>query len=193
MDWLTFFSKLIDSLVWPAVTLLAIYWLRDAISQRLKGLKRLKWGDKEADFSEELKVAEAVADDVLPKQEPKVIGNDGGEYDAIKKTAETSPRGAVVEAWNLVERAGIECYKRLNPARSGFPDNAYPRLNVIARLFENRVIESDLFEMSERLRHLRNVAVHSNDQLITTKDAIEYVLLAERVVKTLNSITVKPS
>jgi len=54
MDWLTFFSKIIDSIIWPLVIIVAGIILRKPLSSLIPLLRKLKYKDFEAEFSKEV-------------------------------------------------------------------------------------------------------------------------------------------
>jgi len=55
MDWLTFVTKIIESLAWPVSIVVIVLILKKPISALLPLLRNLKYKDLELSFGEELK------------------------------------------------------------------------------------------------------------------------------------------
>ncbi len=195
MDCLTFISKLIDSLVWPAVTLLIVYWLKDAIAQRLKGLKKLKWGDKEAEFGELLDETKAVAiqEDMKRTTIETKASVVGAPWKRLLVAAEHTPQGAIAEAWLHVEVAASDLFTRLHPGEEIRKGSIMSLHEMMRRLLEEQKIDVSLYTMFQNLRKLRNIAVHNDRKPASVEEAREYVNLARIVVADLNTLAGKPN
>lgn len=187
MDCLTFVSNLIDSLAWPVVVLFSVYWLKDAISQRLKGLKKIKWGDNEAEFAEGLEAAKKEASEIdLPTEEELEQTEQPGDArvrQVLLDLAKMSPEGAVVQAWREVERAAIDLHK----ARGG---KATPERNSVSQLIElewRDGVDDSTRLLVRRLRELRNQAAHASEDQISPAIASEYVHLALSIAEVLRN------
>lgn len=188
MDCLTFISNLIDSLVWPAVTLLIVYWLKDAIAERIKNLKTFKWGDKEATFGDKLAEVEAEAEAAQlppPKDRPDPpVASSFKEY--LQRLAEVSPQAAVLEAWKEVEKAAeFLCQKisgEKHPAGSAKVDQ------IIADQFRLHRLSVSVYTMYRQLKQLRNEAAHNVHSSPTKVQALEYAEIALQVADALTEL-----
>jgi hypothetical protein len=179
MDSLTFVSSLISSLAWPSVIVALVLVFRTEISRLLPRIKRVKHGESQVDFEEDVKVAVDFAEkDVsLPAVKP------GLDQQRLYLLAEQSPRGAILDAWLQVE-AALRSYA----SQQGIESMNSP-IQIIRAIeihsLDGNSIGKGLINMLERLRQLRNDAVHLADAEITTDVAREYTALADRVKKRL--------
>ena len=129
------------------------------------------------DFDREVSsVAMEASEKLPPTTETPVV-----QTDKIYELARLSPRGAVLEAWIDVETALEAAAKRY-----GLVDettNTFHSRNVIFKLEVSSKIGRGVVEMFEKLRRLRNDAVHLKENSIDPKSAIDFVNIANRIVK----------
>ena len=171
MDTLTFISNLIESVAWPLAILLIIFLMKDDLSRLLLNIKRFKHKDTEIDF-------EMAVHEVSQELEPDNNSMPEREPDDLTLL---SPRGSIIESWLRVEdslrqfneRHGIEG-KDKKPFRSSH--------NVL-QILDYDVLGKSTIVMLDKLRKLRNEAVHLNDASITSESALEYRNMANRVIK----------
>ena len=180
MDTFTLISKLAEYLAWPLATCILVFMLKADIGKALSNIRKLKHKGTEIDFGKELKDTAAAASqaDDLPKSDSS--NDDNGELALL------SPRGAVIESWLNVENAlhefallhGIEV-DRKKPFR--IQDIKMHNLNFNA-------LGKGTIAILERLRRLRNEAVHLQDSNISPESAKEYQSLSKRVIQALQQV-----
>lgn len=187
MNWLPFISQILDSIAWPAVTLICVLILRKPLKNLLPTLRRAKYKDFDLQFGERLEELENKADKAnLPeKLEVPIWKYEAPENwtlgDYLEKLAIVSPRVAIIEAWRHVEITLRDTALRNNIEIS-------KNTRVIAkRLIETEKLPKNVFNLLEDLRALRNRAVHGRDFDIKPEQAIEFSRLAERVIATIIS------
>ena len=106
------------------------------------------------------------------------------EYEKIKELAQLSPRGAVLEAWINVESAFKEAAQRhgfiddkINPFHPG-------KFSSIIYQFEvGEHMGKGTIEIFQKLNRLRNEAVHLEEFSFDSKAALEFIQLANRLIK----------
>ena len=111
MDWLTFVSKLIDSLAWPLVALILGLVFRKKLLELITTIKKLKAGPVEAEFEMETKQIRATATAAL--QQAEVVHETPesgsrpeeprGEIFAKLLNARNDPTGQIIEGWSTVD------------------------------------------------------------------------------------------
>ena len=182
MDWLTFSSKIIDSLAWPLVIIVALFLLRKPISDLIPFLRKLKWRDFEAEFGREVDKMRSVVNRELPAPVPPP--KEGPEIGLLtEKTlrlAELSPRSVVLEAWREVEHAAEECAKR-GELPIMWPGRKVSPVVVGRALAEAGVLDENQLEIFHSLRSLRNKAAHAEEFAFAKDDALEYADMASRL------------
>lgn len=192
MDWLEFFSEIIDSLAWPLAVAIMVFILRrqigSLIEQLVGRIARLRFGGVQIDFAEVIREVEARAEEanLIRREEaerviPVAVKRHAGRLYVL---AETSTRAAIIEAWLLVENEAREAAERSGldvEIRTG-------TLRVLQLLYNTGHIPSNLWSIIDDLRRLRNSAVHGFDLAVSTQIAIAYISLAERVLAHLQDI-----
>ncbi|WP_179033034.1 MULTISPECIES: hypothetical protein [Paenibacillus] len=189
MDWLTFFSKIIDSMAWPLSVVLLIFFLRKQLVELLPGLKNLRYKDFELIFERKIEeIDNKIEKAQLPNPESKKPINEvpseyEEKYKHLNEININSPRAAIIESWLLVE-------EELNRLSKSYFDDSINRtpLMIIKQLMKKNVVSKELLEIIDQLRQLRNEAVHAprlNPSVYITKEYINNVF---RVVEALKEI-----
>lgn len=181
MDWLQFIASLIGSLAWPAVVLAAVVLLRRPLAALLPLLRRLKYKDIEVEFDREVRELRDEAAAVLPPL-PRAVPSTVPE-NALLELASVSPRAAVVEAWLRVESAARRAIER----RGVRPESgqALAGLQLTRTLRHAEILDNSARAVLDRLRMLRNQAVHAHDFAVGEESAREYVELSLALARRL--------
>ena len=194
MDILTFISSLVDSLSWPAAIVLLVCLLRQPLSDLLPNLQRIRYRGVELDFRDELEKLEGQAktaglrvSEELQERETEPRTSDDSIADAARLVTDF-PEPAVGVAWLAVEHELMQAVMRMAIS----PD--YPPYNSAARnvalLHEHGCIDADTRGVLDRMRRLRNAAVHATTDVgrVSAAEAREFVGLAEALTDRLQSI-----
>ena len=119
MDWKTFTTELISSVIWPLTTLVALFALRQKIGLILQRILRVKHGDTEVEFQKALNNIEHKASFLEHTTEnPEESSNQMRLLGLI----EALPRAAVIQSWYLVDREVSDLFIRseIEPANGRF-------------------------------------------------------------------------
>ena len=181
MDYLNFIAALIDSLAWPITIFVIVFLFRDNLSKLLDRVIKFKHNGTEIDFREEVEAVSREAKIILPIIKE---GSSGPSDVDLKNLAETSPREAIMKAWDSVEHALYELAVRYNMS----PDESKSiNLQLLRlRLSDYEPIGRGAYEMLEKLKYLKDEAKILSENDIDISSAIEYSKLASRVVRLLN-------
>jgi hypothetical protein len=193
MGWLQFLASLINSLAWPSTLVTLVVLFRAPVRRALLSLTRLKYKDLELDFRHELKELEkeAMAIDITPQSPKKIVSKKRGSSELLQEAEQLGknfPEPAVAVAWQAVEDEIMQAVMRLAIS----PD--YPAHNSALKNAEllkaQNAIDQRTFELLNRMRNLRNMAVHGGHgaSLITTDEALEFLALARGVVEKVQSL-----
>jgi hypothetical protein len=175
MDWLTFISKIIESLAWPSVPIAVLLIIRKELPTIAKSLRRFKYKDVELEFGESAKAVANETKVVLPEptnyaQLP--IEQKSTAESRLEAIADIAPRAAILEAWLLVEAAAADVIQKKNLGSL----SAYPGpLRLRETLQKGNILNSRQIAVFEQLRKLRNDAVHVPDAEFTKEAAINYI------------------
>lgn len=172
MDTLTFISNLIGSLAWPLAVVLVFWWLRKEIKKLLPFAKKLRYGDLEIEFEQQLAALKKDAESqrrthaVFPKPE------DAEVVSYLKSSAEVSPRAALVDAWVGLEITAVSSARMLKliPEQKTV---SFPK--VVSALRDAGVLEAKDVEILSRLRVLRNEVLHSTGFQLSPEEAQEFI------------------
>jgi hypothetical protein len=192
MTLLEFTSSCIASLAWPVTAGVIVWLLRDSIKRLLLTVTSLKYKDLQVDFGRELKELEqkAAVLDIKPASRaaaPAHVQKDPDEFLAnAERLMDEFPEPAIALAWSAVEAALEGAVQRLavspgDPARRAAADNAH-------RLAEQNLIDRNTLDVLDRLRALRNAAVHGRSAIqVSALDAQQYVSIARAAVDRLRT------
>jgi len=176
MDWLTFFSNIVESLVWPATVIVAIYLMREKLGELLPRLKRFKHKDTEVEFAqavEELALERAQEGEVLgPQKRSKELNE---LFGFLMQLAEISPCSAVLESFRTLETAAAKKVARL------YPDSEHKAAGwplQLQRLLKGEVLSKDDYYQFNQLRKLRNEAAHTEGFDVRGKPIEAYIDIA---------------
>jgi uncharacterized protein YutE (UPF0331/DUF86 family) len=192
MNWLQFIESLVRSLAWPVTVFALVFLLRTPLRQVLLTLTRLRYKDLELDFGRELKQLEekarsinitpAQSKDLFVKKDSSQLINDAA------KLAQEFPQAAVAIGWQAIEDELASAIMRL--AISPDPPSHGSAAKNVQLLREDGVIDEATVELLNRMRKLRNMAVHhTNDgATVTSSDAAEFLALAGGVAERLRAL-----
>ena len=170
MDWLTFISKLVEALAWPAVVVGVLWFLKEHLPELARSVRKLKFSDLEVEFGKEASQLAAETQRALPdartQEDPEVV--------RLRGIAEISPRAAIVEAWVRVEQAAAAVVKK---GMLRLPASPGP-LQLLRALQQLDVLTPPQVSAFEHLRSLRNMAVHGTDMEVTPEAVNDYIVSA---------------
>lgn len=188
MDLLTFISKVIEAVAWPAVVLLIFFGLKNKVLKLFPFLRKLKYKDIEAEFGEGVReVSEKLPTTVAAKE---VIESDSSTQpsnfrEQLLRLAELAPRAAVIESWLQVEHAAQRLIERTGGAdrslRMVGPSTMRKYLDKTAALSQEQR------ESFNKLRDLRNRVVHFVELSLPLDEVLEYIDLALSLANQLDA------
>jgi hypothetical protein len=178
MDALTFVSKLVEALAWPAVVVSVLLIVRKELPAIARSLRKLKFKDVEVEFGEAAKAVAAETKQAVPPPKPdvKVLGDTQDSATArLEAIAELSPRAAILEAWLRVEAAAADLIRKQGSASLSSTPGP---LRLREGLQRAEVLTPPQVSAFESLRRLRNEAVHTPDAEFTPPAVTNYIKAA---------------
>ena len=209
MDWMTFVVGVLKAITWPAALLLLALWLRKPIRDLVPLLRKLKVKEFELEFAQAVAQLEMDGQPEVgePAASSTTSATDEGRFpesriaapvgaptgasksrreDEVLRLALLSPRAAIMEAWVEVEAAAAE-----TAASFWGPNNRPDMFRPMARLGEYllqcKVIDAGQLVAFNKLRELRNKAVHAEELNIGVDETRRYVELAFALAKHIRS------
>ncbi|CFQ30622.1 MULTISPECIES: hypothetical protein [Yersinia] len=184
MDFFTFISKIIDSIAWPVVVFLILYYGRDDILKLVRTLKSIKVGDQfEAIFSDEAEKLAQETSEVIPDT------NTDQYVDIRASLLAKDPRAAIMEAWIRVEKSAFEALERKH-GQTFIPERN--PITLIRKLVNDEILNTRQANVLQSLRLLRNQMAHNIDVELAAADAESYIDSAVTIISYLDSFTPKP-
>jgi uncharacterized protein YutE (UPF0331/DUF86 family) len=182
MDIRTFIIELLKTLIWPSVVITCIFLLKKHIFALVPNLKELEYAGLHVKFGDGIV---ALRENKATLLAQTTNGNDKiiNMIKEIQSKGSMSPIDTVLRSWLLVENAMKNILEK-NGNR--IEKNATPS-NLIAIFKNTNKLNNMELEMLNKLRALRNVAVHSSSIAISENDANEYLDMAARLVAIINS------
>jgi hypothetical protein len=179
------FSELVGNTAWPCALLLLAFVFKRNIGALIGSLRKFSFGDTTFEFGRGLDAAEAQASTLPPPPEqpqPPVPQPEPGEISL--ETAEISPALAIIESWLPIER---QIYS-LGAVHGYGTGRARSISFLLDRLGRDGVLDRKTVGLINQLRELRNIAVHSQDEIaLTVEDARRYRELSLTVVEAIKS------
>lgn len=193
MSALEFVAALVDSLAWPVGAILLALIFRKSLGRVIESLSSLRYKDFSADFEKQLSEIEEAEQQLPPRTvtslEPSTEASKSLE-DEIEQVAAISPAAAIPLAWALVEHALQRAVQRLSASEEFAPHNS--ALQNLRLLRHEHLIDEETSRVLDRMRTLRNIAVHDvRDHKIPPSQAVEFSQLARRMVSRLESLRSK--
>ena len=172
VNWREFVVELIGALAFPAaVVIIALIYKRQLKALLGERLKRLKAGPFEAEWEK----AEAAIPQ-LPKPPKPPKGGPPSDEEVLKKTAEVSPRAAILERYVSFEQRLMHRLMRagLRPATRG-----HPLTDMVRQAEKTGLIAPSTSSAIAGVQVLRNLAAHGPPDEVTDEKANEFLALAE--------------
>jgi hypothetical protein len=176
MDWLTFFSKLVEALIWPTLILFVAIRFRTEFSNILLNITKFKGPGFE--LERQLKEADQIADQTnLPEGAAgQRKGIDEASVNRMKVVDDLvleSPGGAVIIMWTVVE----------NELGNAFGTN-WKRPHGFGLSF---TVPDPLLDLYNRLKTIRDGVAHSLHG-VSIDEARQFITLSRRFLAAVEEI-----
>ena len=182
MDVLSFIVEMTKALGWPSATLVIVLVFRRPLLELLALVRKVKYKDVEVELAKK-EISEA-RELTTSKEGEKYELLSFMELEHFKQLADISPRAAITEAWSRLEDSVYQAAKTVGiearPSGVSFS-------SVLAALKTSGTIDATSIRLIEKMRAIRNKAVHIQTEGLSASDAIDYVLAmkhAESALKT---------
>jgi HEPN domain-containing protein len=204
VGWLDFIAAVVSAIAWPVAIVVVVLLLRRQIRNLIPLLRRIRYGEFEAEFSEEVEETAAEIQqhaEEMPVKELPALPEDVEErlrtnIELLRASAQENPGIAVLEAWLLVEfevhaaaiRNNIDStVKRVVGRKSG--KSVAGGINRILRVLADRErIPEWVVDAVNDLRVLRSEVAQSlraPREPLSTELAVDYVNSVERILEFL--------
>jgi len=169
-------AEFISSIAWPLTALIIALLFRKPLTEALASATgRLSAGPFSLEWKRQVEAVEAE----LGRPPSISRGEIGGAAGRLDEVAESSPSGAIVEAFGQIEatlRRLLEEQGSIAPERNW----SVPLLTI--RAHEQGLITQETVEAIEGLSVLRNLAAHGQAGDVSSQRAHEFVALAQGVL-----------
>lgn len=188
MDWMTFLCQLFSSAIWPATVLIIAWRLRPSLSDLILALRRLKWGDVEAEFGRDIEHLREIAENSKTLVNPPATNErfPTPARDFLVRLSELSPRSVILESWLELENAAQEAL-RIKTGDSVLRRQG--KMLSLKALMDASILDDASLNVFLILQSLRNRAAHERDFAISKEDAIEYALTSQKLARSMVSIS----
>lgn len=187
MDWLTFISKLIDSLAWPVAGVVLGLIFRKKLTELIPLLRKVKAGPLEAEFEIATKQVLANTAELATKgrkpNAPQAEDKTSLEVTASKLLAARSePTATIIEGWSTLDD---ELHK-LGRQTGIVVDPLQSELKVYREIMNSDVLPVETKQLVQDLRQLRNQVAHAK-VIPTPESAQDYLVSVQRVVELIRN------
>jgi len=187
MDWLTFISKLIESLAWPVAGVVLGLIFRKKLLDLIPSLRKVKAGPLEAEFEIATKQVLASTADLATKHHAPETSKSNSKpsmEDTASKllTARSEPTATIIEGWSTLDG---ELHK-LGRQTGIVVDPLESQLKVYNAVMGSDVLPVGTRQLVRDLRQLRNQVAHAK-VIPTPESAQDYLVSIERVVELIRN------
>ena len=188
MDLLTFIANVVGSLAWPVTVgaIVCVLWRNRRDITRF--VKTIKYKDVELtlrdDFEKATDLADGIRATLPPQQEAPVLPAPDVD-DRLMKIARLDPTLAVLSSWQKLEAKIIQLIQHNGLMRFVSPPSFMRRLRELEKLTPQDI------ELYDRLRRIRNEAVHAvqiQNRCLSLGEVTEYDKLIDTLVERLEQI-----
>jgi hypothetical protein len=186
MSWPEDIAHILSAVAWPAVIFGIAFLFRSPLETLLLGLRQVRWRELRAEFGRDLELGHEIASETESLPLPKTAQDPApaAKKSFPPRSAKLSPRTVVLNSWSEVEAAAR---KLLNG--HAFNEDL-PRLPSVAplgdALAEGCLIDDARFQVFTILSSLHDRVQREPDFAITPRDALNYAVLARRLVAALS-------
>lgn len=178
IGWKLFVVQTLVAVAWPAAFVIVAFGFRQEVKALLSRLKALKVSGAEVGFSELLDEASREAAVIPAMHTPSAMIN------IDEEVVSKHPHFAVIEAWRAIEAEISSLMQVIDPSLPRHEINGFRSLRMLRK---TQLVSSDILELLEDLRRIRNAAVHDEEPNITKGQALEFLSIASRVEKALKT------
>lgn len=210
MGWLEFVAAMTGSLAWPVAAVVIACVFRSQISGLLAKIRKLTWGDKSADFTDQLDQIEAAT---LTAEVPTPITEQAQEVDEANEHRNAveakdnwrsglayklpdkryqdlltvSPEAAILDAWKPIEYKlrAIEKDERLVSRKSKGVIFRKPTALLLRDFLADGIMSEATYNNLSAMLKLRNEAAHLDN--VTAVDAIRFYDLTQQALRDLSA------
>lgn len=172
-----FVSSLVNSLAWPVSILIILISFKKYIIKIIPSIEKLKYKDFEVEFSKKMKeLVDKSKKDIERLSFSEDAANESSENELFG-LVDISPRSAILESWLLVETAASKALQKKDPEMIKKTYMVAP-LRLGEYLKHNQLINESQLEVYNKLREIRNKAVHISEARFDIGEVIEYIKLS---------------
>lgn len=181
---MTNFIAILEILAWPLVTLSIVCILRKPLTSLIQSTQSIKFQGAEVEFSKSL---QQTMDDAAEAIDVEISTNpsDSRLHDALM----LSPGQSILETWNTLELSATEKVKNLLPINESYKNPLERPLEYLE--FKGALTPSTASAIRD-LRSMRNQVAHFGKNLVVEDLAIQYISIAEGIMKSIDGITEIP-
>lgn len=167
-------ARILDIIAWPLVVVFSVLILRAPLTALIPLLKKLKYKGLELEFERELEALAKESSESVKKlkQNPEAQEEN---ISLVEDSQDIPPRDMIMESWIALQATALSTAKNYKLLEPGRPINAF---SIVKILHDYDVISKDDYNNINKLRRLRNQAVHEADFAISKEEAAKFMKIA---------------
>jgi len=174
-------ASILNAIAWPIAAVAIVAMLKRPIGVLIPLLRKLKYKELEVEFENELKEIEIQTTEER-KALPPTPQQESEQTDFQSQIQGLHPRAAILETWIEFEHTAYFIAQKFKLIDINRRVSFHELLKILQK---NEIIEVHDIENINRLRKLRNSAVHERDIFISQSDAEQYTKVAMQVADIL--------
>jgi len=188
MDVLTFIATIVGHLAWPTVLVVGVVFVSRRAGQLSRFIKKVRYGDFEIEIREQLDAARGTVEQIEAISAPTALAPIQPD-DRLLELARIDPGIAMVDVWRSLEDEIIKLMQHNGLMRFTNPVRFVRKLAALGK------ISPEQLKLFERLRSIRNSAVHSswNAPEIALGEVLEFRELVGVLTRRFQEIALEPN
>lgn len=176
MHWTHYTWRLVEALAWPAVVISVILLFRAQLGEVASRLQEFTYGRTKLKFGKALEDAHKESENLPVRADKNQIPDLDHNF---LNLAKDHPEAAVLEAYKHVERFLVETAGEYHDLRTKNP------LKLAQQLYSEGFLDAGAAALVEKVRNVRDIAIHANTKTITSNEALAYRCLCDEVIHKL--------
>lgn len=174
-------ANILDAIAWPITTIVIVLLFRKPIESLIALVRRLKYKELEVEFERSLEEIEKRTSEEV-KALPSAPEREFEGEAFLDQVRDLPPRAAILETWLELEHTAYFIALKFNLIGLDRRTRFFELLRILQ---QRKILNPSDAQDIERLKSLRNIAVHERDISLSKVDAEKYTKVAMQVADVL--------
>jgi hypothetical protein len=180
VHWTEYPWRLAEVLAWPALAIFVVCLFRAQLAGVASRLQEFSFGRAKVKFGKALEDAHKESENLPVRRDSKPVPQIAADQQFLD-LAKDHPEAAVLEAYKRIERFLVQTAGQYPDLRTKNP------LTLAQQLYDDGFLDAGDVTLVEKVRALRNAAIHASTKTIASNEAVAYRCLCDEVIQKLEA------